>query len=768
MQNPTKEKETASVVVLQAVDGKSGILAYEDNTGGFLTNSLARYYENHAQYGNLTFAEVFANVKKDVRTGVSKHGLQQTPKMDVYGSSKIKNALFCQTMKEVKRVVVVAPVYPQARLEKGRKTQPLPGATRDVCDLLAVGHQVFHPECEFTILANVNSHFYPDLRNLEVLECTQEAAKRELEKAFMQECPTAIFWFGHGNQGDNNGHPDQYMVFNETDVHVPQDLIWGLDIARWITQKLDTGKGFVFYVSDSCHSYELPGKEDMEKAAAERQTLVVARGGCGQMTPIKSFREQVQVHVHADAHETVRKFTHLKVAGYQIGSMAYAVEGETRRVVDQVEGQVLKQMYSAQELDGLCGALGSSLPLPFFEEEYPSEPTAPELIEAAVFTQGHLDEPREDNHALLVDQAGGAFQARGIPAEIVENIAMISQDVLSKISLAWDGLETACGYLFGAGVFSLMTPILIAMFLVTAGAALCLYLNHMRKHQGGTVATMLVVMAVTTLLPYLCDPVALQSFLSAENAICFGLVCTGASFVVLLLSVAFNWGRLSTQVSALFKATNLAGKYSLIARLALELHLMGGGRKVQQTIHVQVGGVQSFVMFYPLRANATHESCAVKKSNGKFTLLPEATGFTVLGKKLDDGSKADLTCDWNVFLGSVRKHTQGRLENIRYWSFDYERNSIDFQGLLADSQYVETFFKMNSTDSENDPVQSKLALMDRLAPVWTENSERFHIQLPTLTKKSPPTTLEWLAAPVLFAVEKLVGTPRSAPHSREL
>ena len=331
-------------------------------------------------------------------------------------------------------------------------------------------------------------------------------------------------------------------------------------------------------------------------------------------------------------------------------------------------------------------------------------------------------------------------------------------------------IEASSTWLFGAGMLSSILPWLIAAVLVVVGAALWLYLSYMANHAKSTLFPMLVMFVVTTTLPYLCDPIVLQKFFAVDNSICVGLVFTFVSFLVLLLSVASDWNKLTTKASAFFKAVTLLGKYSMLAKLALEMHLMDGGRAMQQTVHVQVGGVDSFVMYYPLMFNLKNPleyRCPVPMSTNKFMSLPRETNFTVLNKELDNNALADLTCDYGMYLERVHERAK-HLSNIKCLFIDNGKYAIDLRDLHIDTKYLENLLRVNATGAYRSA-----ALADKLGPMWTKNGDHFHIQLPSLQKKSQSNYIEFLAAPFLFAVEKLAGlslwpfTPR-APLSREL
>ncbi len=354
--------------------------------------------------------------------------------------------------------------------------------------------------------------------------------------------------------------------------------------------------------------------------------------------------------------------------------------------------------------------------------------------------------------------------------EMVNQLHSFWKELPEHLIMGWNTLEAAYGHLFGTGMLTMGLPWLIAAFLVTAGAAMWLYLRFIVRHHAGTFFTMLVVFVVTSLLPSLCDPVLLQKFFSVENSIYVGLACTGASFVVLLVSVAADWSRVTSRVSAVLKATNLAGRYSMIARVVLEMHLLDAGHNLQQTVHIQVGKVERLVMYYPMMRNKTHQLCPVRLTNNNVKLLLKETGFTVLNMKLGEGTFGDLTCMRSVLNRQVKEHSGGNMDSIRGISLDYGKHFLDLSEIHMDTAHVMNRFRANTTLWNQHPVLSKVAIAEKLSAEGKHDTD-FDVLLPTVTKKSQVTTLEFLAAPFAFLVEKLAGLLTPAPlatQSREL
>jgi hypothetical protein len=577
----------------------------------------------------------------------------------------------------------------------------------------------------------------------------------------------AVFVCGHGDRGYKEGTPDEYLVV----PGLPEDRrLYGIDVARMIVKRLEEKRGFLMYLPDLCFGDGFPGENDLKKAQAEldaAQSVVVARGGPGL-----SHHQIVQALVHDEVVKTTEKFTHIQRAGFHIGAMSGAVERRTNAIMKPLEEQAMQVLYPNGEDEGMCGFTRESLPV--VEEDYESPysdlaqippgfalaSTQPLAPSAPIMTPGQAT-------------SGTEVQGRGPPEDLNAfrvQLMAFANDLPNLVTRSYEMIEASSTWLFGAGMLSSILPWLIAAVLVVVGAAVWLYLSYMANHAKSTLFPMLVVFVATTMLPYLCDPIVLQKFFAADNSICVGLVCTVGTLVVLLLSVASDYKNLATRAGAFFKAVTLLGKYSMLAKLALEMHLMDGGRAMQQTVHVQVGGVDSFVMYYPLMFNVKNPleyRCPVPMSNNKFMLLPRETNFTVLNKELDNNALADLTCDYGMYLERVHERAK-HLSNIKCLFIDNGKYAIDLRDLHIDTKYLENLLRVNATGAYRSA-----ALADKLGPTWTKNGDHFHIQLPSLQKKSQSNIIEYVAAPFLFAVEKLAGlslwpfTPR-APLSREL
>lgn len=820
-----KPKHEGRVIVLSATNGvKSGgfdnVLAYETPTGSFMFRALMKLLRD--EENPCTLEEALDAVKKMVSQEARKYNLSQIPDAKVFGPGGTGASMLHPTFKVLDTILIVCPSYGQGNLPEGHALNALPGARDDMHELLCEIKEgkVLPFNCKVIVAGDVHGGLFR-LPHLRVVPATQENGKKLVLETLVSKGNVAVFLFGHGMQGMNGGRKDECMMFPETPRERPENGLWGLDVARALVQKVRHGEGISILVADLCYSHGFPDREDMNIAMQEavllekQQGVMVARGGRGHNLYLgQSYHDTVKELVREEAEEAVKHFAFMHVQGYPIGkAMGRAVEYEARKEEERYTKKAERLMYPGQE--DLCGLSPYALPEGQFDylqeadswkataplapapscvvaanqfrqpasmEAIPPPPppeAIPPMQETVSVARAVCPEPAIPVEPLAPVNADadapGPIQARGLESEVVEGIASVSRQVLNNISIVWHGLETTCGCLFGAGVLSFLTPLLIAAFLATVGAALWLYLHYMVRNEARTLFPMLLVMAVTTLMPYLCDPAMLQSFFAVDNAICVGLCCTAASFVVLLVSVAADWNKLSSRVSAVFKATNLASKYALIARLALEIHLMGGGRAIQQSIHVQVGGVNSFVMYFPLMYNGTNLFCPVPLRNNKFKLLPSRTGYTVFDKELDDGSKADLTCQYAVFQSRVAFRSKGDVRNVKAWSFNNGQDVIDFKDLHLDTQYLErAVFNVNTTERDSEALLSRVGLVRKLDAAWTAKGKHFPIKLPTMAKKTPPTTLEWVAAPVFFAVEKLVGVSlwafraRGAPLSREL
>lgn len=397
-----------------------------------------------------------------------------------------------------------------------------------------------------------------------------------------------------------------------------------------------------------------------------------------------------------------------------------------------------------------------------------TQPTAPGIT-AEGLAQLPVARWNPGNGGAPTHELPEGVNARGAH-EMVNQLHSFWKELPEHLIMGWNTLEAAYGHLFGTGVLSMGLPWLIAAFLVTAGAGIWLYLRFIVRHHAGTFFTMLVVFVVTSLLPYLCDPVMLQRFFSVENSIYVGLACTGASFIVLLVSVAADWSRVTSRVSAVLKATNLAGRYNMIARVVLEMHLLDAGHNLQQTVHIRVGKVERLVMYYPMMRNKTHQLCPVRLTNNNVKLLLKETGFTVLNMKLGEGTFGDLTCMRSVMNRQVKEHSGGSMDSIRGISLDYGKHFLDLSEIHLDTAHVMNRFRANTTLWSQHPVLSKVAIAEKLSAEGKHDTD-FDLLLPTVTKKPQATTLEFLAAPFVFLVEKLAGlltpAPLAAP-SREL
>jgi hypothetical protein len=769
MQNQVKKKLPNSTIILYSVDGQNGELCYEESSSGsFVMNELQKVL-NSAE--DMTIKQALAQVDANVNKTARRHNVKQDPACLCMGDPRAGDLMIQETLKSLDRVLFMVPVY----YGQVRKFPRLPGALRDLSEFVSSKKKPFGPDCHITIVGVPSGGCYA--KGVHSFEDPKDA-KSQLAQIMDFDGNVAVFVCGHGAKGMKEGDLDEYLVMPG---QAEEDRIYGLDVARMIVKRNKEKLGLLLFFPDLCYGNGFPGPNDFEKAVNELvpiRSVVAARGGRGV-----SRTELVQQLVDNEVERTVSKFALLQLANVNIGPMARAVSAQCSAEIYPFEEQAMRHLYPGGEHEDMCGWTRGSLPedshtfgvLSEGDGDFEQAESLAQLPAGASRTRTQAVAPIQQSPAPTVEAArvlttaaaipvgNDEVQARGVPEDIVS----LWHELPGLLQRAWEGLEALYGCLFGAGMLSFVLPWVIGALLVVFGAALWLYMRFMARQGASTLFPMLVVFLVTTFLPYLCDPIVLQNFFTAGNSVCVGLVCTAACFVVLLLSVAADWGRLSTKASALFKATNLAGKYSLLARLALEMHFMGGGRAVQQTVHIQSGGVSAFVMYYPLMANATHRVCPVRMSNNKYKFLPVETNFTILDKALDHGALADLTCDYNRFLERVNQRAKV-LSDITHLYVNDGQYAIDLRDLHIDAKHVERLLRANTTG----PVHTA-ALVQELDPKWTQNGKHFHIQLPSLQKKSQLTPVEWVAAPFFFAVEKLVGLslwpvlPRALP-SREL
>lgn len=800
MQNQVKIKLPNSAIVFQAVDGKRrganlGVHAHEVDSGSFMFNALQKQWQENP---DKTLADVFSRIHQEVLREAKHNERIQVPRMIIHGDPSAGEQRLGKTFLGLQKVLVLAPDYDE-RVES-LNLKPLIGAQRDVDEMLhqACLGKIFSPGCQITAM----SALFPTLfqrQGLSMIWTSQADAKKELVKIMTGDENVGVFIMSHGALDEVK--QDEYLVFPESQFST-ESRIYNMDLARMLVSKK---KGFTFLFADYCFSHDF--ERDIERAlretqaVQERQALVVARGPSSRSyNPGRSHNSLVREQILEKAEQTVSEFALLRLAGNSIGAMHPAVNAQVNRALSSFEERAIRQMYPDGEHEGMTGYSRASLPplssfdlssigsasVEGYEPSAPFDEQAPFGASQVQFVEDGIQTDASPAPTISVAQvmtpatgvpvegvqappAAGQVRDRAL-GEAVEALTSFWHDLPNQISLGWDMVEAASGYLFGTGILSYVLPWLIVAILVTTGAALWLYVRYIAHHQQGTFVTMVLVMAVTSMLPYLCDPILLQKFFSAENSVYVGLACTAASFVVLVITVAFNWRKISSNVSAVFKATSLASKYGMIARLALEMHLFDAGRSVQQTVHIRVAGIDRFVMYYPLMTNGTHPICPVRLTNDMVKHLPSGTGFTVLNKKLGENQWADITCMGSVMKRQVLNHTGGDIETIKSLSFDHGKHVLDLEGLHMDAKYLMNRFRVNTTGWDDHPVLSKVALAEQLPDAWKNNAS-FAIPLPTLTKKSKATTVELLAEPFLFTIEKLVGISLSAlrvPRSSEL
>lgn len=762
MQNQTKKKTLSnSTIILASVDGRYGRhIAYEDPSGSFVMNAFEKVLKRD---GDMTIKEALEHIDADVNKTAKENGVRQDPTWKILGDPSAGNLNFKETLKSLHQMLIINPTYDLR--SDGRGYAPLFGALQDLSQLLYHRKEFLGPACQITVVGVPTVYHYGN--DVISFDDPNEDPTPELTKIMQYEGNIAVFVCGHGARGYKDGVLDEYLVIDGQ----PEDRrLYGIDVARMIVKRLEEKRGFLMYLPDLCFGDGFPGENDLKKAQAEldaAQSVVVARGGPGL-----SHSQIVQEIVNDQVQKATTAFAYYKMAGYKIGAMNGPVERQCNAMIEPLEEQAIQKLYPNGEHEGLCGYNRGSLPVDEDDFEYPVKPLA-QIPPGFALACTHAVAPSAPIMTPEQATACPEVQGRGPPEDLNAfrvQLMAFANDLPNLVTRSYEMIEASSTWLFGAGMLSSILPWLIAAVLVVVGAALWLYLSYMANHAKSTLFPMLVMFVVTTTLPYLCDPIVLQKFFAVDNSICVGLVFTFVSFLVLLLSVASDWNKLTTKASAFFKAVTLLGKYSMLAKLALEMHLMDGGRAMQQTVHVQVGGVDSFVMYYPLMAlakNPLEHRCPVPMSNNKFMSLPRETNFTVLNKELDNNALADLTCDYGMYLERVHERAK-HLSNIKCLFIDNGKYAIDLRDLHIDTKYLENLLRVNATGAYRSA-----ALADMLGPMWTKNGDHFHIQLPSLQKKSQPTTIEYVAAPFLFAVEKLAGlslwpfTPR-APLSREL
>jgi hypothetical protein len=739
------------VYVIQAVSrsetegpGVKGNRAYEDRTGGLATNAFTNLLcdPRIQTTGYHTIGSAFDTVQKKVEAQAAADNKQQKPKLDLYhGASRdMKLSVF---MKALDEVLIIRPSY------TGDLT--LVGAEKDVEDFLTYGVFCLKPKCKIHAMTDSPQLKFPHL-NLVQSPCKQEAVKMELERVMSNGKNCAIFVFAHGVV---QGNDDEYIHFPEDPANVLSGKFMGGLIGNH-------GEGAILLFTDMCN-YGWPDPHEVGSCISGGN--LIARG-----------TEDLATLVAKDYVHTSGLYAAVKSKGATLPPGAnlmaehyanYAHQSLRMRTTSAIFGnsRVGVIMTSNEEDDSVGGKISApSLdlqdPTPTLALEAPAPaPVAPAVEAPAPAPVAQAVEAPAP--AAAIEEVREPLVDRNVVLPAASALEWLRRVGVDGLAWGWNAAEMAGQGTLGTGISYVLGPVLLvllAFFAVSAGAACVLYTRFVVKNHRATLAPAILVMLITTLLPYMCDPAMLGQFMSARHAFFVGTASFACVFLCVMLTVVGNWKQLSKYSKLLLRMPELYRNSCALAGIALEMYFMGHGEAIQQTMHVRAGGVNSYVVYYPLITNGADTECAIPSLDERVFMLPNATGHSLFNKKMSDGSTVDYTCIHKVYLMRISKRAEGDVRNLHAWIFKQGKVSIPLSDMHVFNEQVQKFIKMDSAAWAEDPLNARLANAEQLEAYMKSNGHGELVDLPIYSKDhDAPTTLEKLSAPFCLFAEWTLG-----------
>ena len=676
----------------------SGNIAYEQKDGGLATNALFKLL-HHSLDDNLTMGSAFKKIRKEVENTAKAKGVFQRPVMDLYHGATEKEP-FGNFFRDLDEVLIINPVYSDDKR--------LHGAERDVVDFLLEAHNVLKSSCQVSVVGKQYANSLFPHGNIQFSECTQALVESELKKTMLSDKNVAVFVFGHGVVRVIDGVSDEYLYFQEESRLTISGRFFGGLIAD---RQGRTGKGLAFV--DMCNSKGFPDRNEVQLPLTGRALPDQEDG----WVPVwHQERDVVQDMIDRDVFCASARYAAMSLEGYDVGS--------AKPLVDKLVKDVFEASFSTAQRN-------------------PVEPVryGPLAIEDS--------QPEQDE-----------IQGRNIQMPAAPWFEAVRRLSGEGLACAWNTAEMLAQGALGSGLGYVLGPLLVVLvvgFVLMGLAAFGLYTRFILRNHRATLGPALLVMVITTVVPYLCDPAIRGQYLSIENSFYIGSGAFLVSVVTILLSVMANWKEVSTYQKVVMRSTGLVRNSCALGGLALEMFFMNRGLEIQQTMHVRTAGGDAFVVYFPMKRNGTIKVCAIPLQDGRLFILPNKTGYSLFDKQLTNGTVADYTCLHDVYKMRVANRSNGDVRNLQSWIFQQGKVSIPLGEMHAVNSHAQQFYQINASTWAQDPLMARLELAGKLDAFLKERGQEPVFDSPLTCREPPATMQEKLAAPVCLLVEWVLG-----------
>jgi hypothetical protein len=688
--------------------------------GGFFTLSLLWFVENlYSSDPYIAVSEAFDKIKSRTQGIARRYGKRQTPTLlaPSGGSSEIG---FFSVLKCIDFVVILVLHY--------LGEMALHGARKDAMSLLKIIGNHFHGNSKIWLLmedAPEEADTYLDVRQtLLVGTPTKAKFRRVIEEGIKSEKNMGIFVFAHLIEVIyNDGREDEEIYFppSACDEHVSID-------GRFIADVGNRFRGsYLVSWTDGCKAGGFPDANDFTKPMVNRgvyddQRLVYLRD--------KALRNISRSQLVATQFELAKRPPSdlpLSVEAVLQAQQAFGSPSSARDQRDNVSTGTIA-------CDGNTAA-----------NAIPSISIAGETIKPAP--------------AQLVKR--GAPSVFSVVRQWLETATMLDY-YKNGVKFAGEICnygEAIVGMFFKTDLRVLLgasTLLCIGLMFLSCVAATMLVLCFIGRHPIRTLGPAVIVTALTTLVPYLCDVGVLQMWVPFDKA--FPVACwtflVSLSTVIVCVMMNFDnlrWferlrRNLGVSLALLMQARNLL-------LLGVHMHYFDQGPAIQQTMKIRVGGVDSYVVYYPMYLTKKGSLvCRVPGPDKKAYWLQNNSTFN---QRVQGGEVADYTCQYKVFQDRVAQRAENKYENLHTLSFLEGQYVLNLTEVRQDIPYLQELVK-----GGGDPIVAEM-----LKP--QDGSQFANWSIPQGDPEvlaNNMTYLEWAAMPWMAFVRRSVALA-STVHS---
>jgi len=384
------------------------------------------------------------------------------------------------------------------------------------------------------------------------------------------------------------------------------------------------------------------------------------------------------------------------------------------------------------------------------------------LIIDSCLSSGIPDKGDFERAKKLIDAENAALEDGLVDRCLVTDVISGIQSAIGWFQMSLNGTETIGHTMLGSGLTTLVGigAVLLVTFMMACTAFV--YWRQAMANQKGTLFSMLVVGALSAVLPYMCDARMLQTFVSVENSMYLGTVGALLALLVIVLHNAADWTKITKVGQKLTMFSHVAAKSTLLTSIAIQIHFMGLGDTLPQTMRIQIDGVSKYVMYRPPQYSPKKEDtvCLFSFNQTGVVRLLNESGQTAVGTTLSDGSPADLTCQYPVFQKMVAQAARNNMSRLMEWSFNDGEFFINVSEIGAEVNHLKRLI-----NNVNDSTWPKHPLLSQFQNFWELENHLQRCNVNSTGRISPPTLksqpeLPWVymfAAPLIKLIEHLAG-----------